>query len=83
MRQGEEVVVASDPDHEEEAVMDGKLVLGINPYREICTLHLAGTVIRTRSETQTSTYFEAVKRFYFAVAQSNIPTLLYSPWEKF
>ena len=43
LRQGEEVVVASDPDHEEEAVMDGKLVLGINPYREICTLHLAGT----------------------------------------
>ena len=43
LQQGEAVVVASDPDHEEEAVMDGKLVLGINPYREICTLHLAGT----------------------------------------
>jgi len=40
-----EVVVATDPDHEEEVVMDGKLVLGINPYREICTLHLAGHML--------------------------------------
>ena len=44
-----EVVVASDPDHEEEAVMDGKLVLGINPYREICTLHLAGHMLISKA----------------------------------
>ena len=25
--------------------MDGKLVLGMNPYKEICTLHLAGKMI--------------------------------------
>ena len=41
----DEVVVVNDPCHEEEAVMDGKLVLGINPYREICTLHLAGHML--------------------------------------
>nr|ACO15020.1 Exosome complex exonuclease RRP45 [Caligus clemensi] len=31
-----------DPSREEEAVMDGKVVPGMNPYREICALHLAG-----------------------------------------
>jgi hypothetical protein len=25
--------------------MSGKLVLGVNPYREICTLHLAGQML--------------------------------------
>ena len=40
-----DVVVVCDPNHQEEAVMDGKLVLGINPYREICTLHLAGHML--------------------------------------
>ena len=38
-------IVICDPTHNEEAIMDGKLVLGINPYKEICTLHLAGQMI--------------------------------------
>jgi len=40
-----DIVTALDPNHLEESVMDGKLVLGINPYREICTLHLAGHML--------------------------------------
>jgi len=35
----------ADPNHLEEAVMNGKLVLGVNPYREICTLHMAGQMV--------------------------------------
>nr|ACO11276.1 Exosome complex exonuclease RRP45 [Caligus rogercresseyi] len=35
-------VALLDPSKEEEIVMDGKVVLGMNPYREICALHLAG-----------------------------------------
>jgi len=58
--QGEEVVVASDPDHEEEAVMDGKLVLGINPYREICTLHLAGHMLISKEQVLRLASSEAV-----------------------
>ena len=38
-------IVICDPSHNEEAIMDGKLVLGMNPYKEICTLHLAGHMI--------------------------------------
>ena len=38
-------IVVCDPNHNEEAIMDGKLVLGINPYKEICLLHLAGKMI--------------------------------------
>ena len=38
-------IVICDPSHNEEAIMDGKLVIGINPYKEICTLHLAGQMI--------------------------------------
>ena len=30
---------------QEEAVMEGKIVFGVNPYREICTLHLAGNML--------------------------------------
>ncbi len=38
-------VVVADPSHTEESVMAGKLVIGMNPYREICTLHLAGKML--------------------------------------
>ncbi len=38
-------ITATDPNHQEESVMSGKLVLGVNPYREICTLHLAGQML--------------------------------------
>ena len=38
-------VTLKDPSSIEESVMDGKIVLGMNPYREICTLHLAGKML--------------------------------------
>jgi exosome complex component RRP45 len=38
-------VVVVDPSWQEELVMDGKIVFGVNPYREICTLHLAGNML--------------------------------------
>ena len=44
-------ITASDPSHHEEAVMSGKLVLGVNPYREICTLHLAGQMLIEKVST--------------------------------
>ncbi len=42
---GTDLMVCLDPTHQEEAVMAGKLVFGANPYREICTLHLAGDLL--------------------------------------
>ena len=33
-----------DPTHSEEAVMDGRLVVGVNIHREICALQMAGGV---------------------------------------
>ncbi len=41
----EATAVCVDPTWQEEAVMDGKIVFGVNSYREICTLHLAGKMI--------------------------------------
>ena len=40
-----EKMVCVDPNWQEEMIMDGKLVFGVNPYREICTLHLAGQLL--------------------------------------
>ncbi len=45
VRASGDLVVCADPTHQEEAVMAGKLVFGANPYREICTLHLAGDLL--------------------------------------
>ncbi len=42
---GTDLIVCVDPTHLEEAVMAGKLVFGANPYREVCTLHLAGDLL--------------------------------------
>ena len=48
-------VVCVDPSWQEESLMDGKIVFGVNPYREICTLHLAGNMlidkVKKRRET--------------------------------
>jgi len=41
----ENKIIIKDPSSIEESVMDGKIVLGMNPYREICTLHLAGKML--------------------------------------
>ena len=42
-------MIVKDPIGLEEAIMDGKLVLGMNPYKEICTLHLAGKMLIEKS----------------------------------
>ena len=42
-------MVIKDPTGLEEAIMDGKIVLGMNPYKEICTLHLAGKMLIEKS----------------------------------
>jgi hypothetical protein len=34
-----------EPGRLEEDVMTGKMFIGVNAYREICTLHLAGQVL--------------------------------------
>ena len=41
----ENKIIVKDPSSIEESVMDGKIVLGMNPYREICTLHMAGKML--------------------------------------
>ena len=37
------------PGRLEEDVITGKMVIGVNAYREICTLHLAGQVVVYRA----------------------------------
>ena len=40
-----ETLTVCEPGRLEEDVMMGKMVIGVNAYREVCTLHLAGQVI--------------------------------------
>lgn len=40
-----ETLTVCEPGRLEEDVMMGKMVIGVNAYREICTLHLAGQVL--------------------------------------
>ena len=42
---GGETLYVIDPSRIEEEAMLGKMVLGVNGYREMCTLHLAGQVV--------------------------------------
>ena len=59
-------IVVCDPNHSEEAMMDGKLVLGINPYKEICTLHLAGQMIIDKVVNHIAEYyfiFQVMKKY--------------------
>ncbi|GAB1598430.1 exosome complex component RRP45-like isoform X1 [Argonauta hians] len=42
-QEGKYVLV--DPNEKEEKVMDGKMVIGMNKYREICTLQMAGDML--------------------------------------
>ena len=39
-----ETLTVCEPGRLEEDVMMGKMVIGVNAYREVCTLHLAGQV---------------------------------------
>ena len=41
-----------DPTHHEEQVMDGKLVVGMNSHREVCTLQLMGGVALLPEQVQ-------------------------------
>jgi len=43
-------LTVSDPTRVEEEAMMGKLVLGVNGYREVCTLHLAGQILVDKSQ---------------------------------
>jgi len=43
--QNGETLTVIDPSRIEEEAMMGKMVLGVNGYREICTLHLAGQIL--------------------------------------
>jgi len=40
-----ETLTVCEPGRLEEDVMMGKMVIGVNAYREVCTLHLAGQVL--------------------------------------
>ena len=40
-----DTLIVSDPSLLEEECCGGKMVIGVNAYREVCTLHLAGQVI--------------------------------------
>jgi len=48
-----------DPTDLEERVMEGKLVLGMNAYREICTLHMAGKVLVLKEQIMRCTAIAA------------------------
>jgi len=41
----QDTLAVCDPSRLEEECMGGKMVIGVNAYREICTLHLAGQVL--------------------------------------
>lgn len=47
--QNGETLTVIDPSRIEEEAMMGKMVLGVNGYREICTLHLAGQILVDKS----------------------------------
>ena len=41
-------MIVCDPSLLEEECCKGKMVIGVNAYREVCTLHLAGQVCLLR-----------------------------------
>ena len=47
-----------DPSEREERVMDGKMVIGMNKHREICTLQMTGSMLLLKEQV----------RVYFAPA---------------
>lgn len=50
-----------DPTHSEEAVMDGRLVVGVNIHREICALQMAGGVAILPEQVMRCSQIAAVK----------------------
>ena len=45
-----------DPSEREERVMDGKMVIGMNKHREICTLQMTGSMLLLKEQVRV--YFE-------------------------
>ena len=39
-----------DPSVKEEKVMDGKMVIGMNKHREICTLQMTGSMLLLKEQ---------------------------------
>ena len=39
-----------DPSEEEESVMEGKMVIGMNKHREICTLQMTGSMLLLKDQ---------------------------------
>ena len=52
--------VALDPTLLEEAVMDGRLVVGMNIHREICALRLSGGVVILPEQVNMSAWLHTV-----------------------
>ena len=42
-----------DPVEKEEKVMDGKMVIGMNKHREICTFQLTGSMTLLKDQVRT------------------------------
>lgn len=41
-----------DPSEKEEKVMEGKMVIGINKHREICTLQVTGDMLLHKDQVR-------------------------------
>ena len=41
-----------DPAEKEERVMDGKMVIGMNKHREICTLQMSGEMLLLKEQVR-------------------------------
>eukprot|EP00090_Calanus_glacialis_P007008 TRINITY_DN15475_c0_g1_i4.p1 TRINITY_DN15475_c0_g1~~TRINITY_DN15475_c0_g1_i4.p1 ORF type:complete len:397 (-),score=171.57 TRINITY_DN15475_c0_g1_i4:50-1240(-) len=67
-----ETLAVCDPSRLEEECMGGKMVIGVNAYREICTLHLAGQVLVDKKLVLklTNTAAEKAKKMVEKIKQS-------------
>jgi len=68
----QDTLAVCDPSRLEEECMGGKMVIGVNAYREICTLHLAGQVLVDKKLIikLTNTAAEKAKRIVEKVKES-------------
>lgn len=55
--------VLVDANEREERVMDGKMVIGMNKHREICTLQMTGSMLLLKEQVSI-TYFKTVPNRY-------------------
>jgi len=54
-------LVLVDPSSEEEKVMDGKMVIGMNKHRELCTLQLTGSMLLAHEQVLRCSNIAVVK----------------------